>query len=636
MFPELGNFSLILALGFACTQGFLLFVVRSLSPDEKLKLGRSLILAQGFFLTFSFFCLVYAFVSNDFSVRYVAENSNRALPLIYRICAVWGAHEGSLLLWILLLSFWSIFFIHRTQKFIPALFKLRCLSILGGVSAGLLLFLILTSNPFLRFLPNVPVEGHDLNPLLQDPGFVLHPPLLYMGYVGFAISFCVALSLLWEKEKRRDGLAWLYPWTIAAWSFLTLGITLGSWWAYRELGWGGFWFWDPVENASLMPWLAGTALLHSLKLSRQDAVYFKWSILLAILTFSLSLLGTFLVRSGVLISVHSFASDPSRGIFMLIFLGLTTGSALFFYMSKLSTFSSSYSVAPPLQHSSKKLFLSVATLFLVVGLITIMLGTLYPLILDGLNLEKISVGAPYFNQVLAPIVAFALIAMSVLLFQLRNRLLNFLSLIISTMAAVFLATRTDQFFYHILVIVIFSLGVWLLLGTLGNLFLEWFRSRRFPRYKLSMSFGHAGVAVLLIGICGVSLLQSERDMRMSVGDSAIVKSYEFFFSGLKEFKENNFEGTQAEFTIHRDKKFIGTLKPEKRFYPARNNIMTEAAILPGFFRDFYIALGEPLTQNQWSVRIYVKPFIEWIWMGGVLIACAGFSALVFNRKKYQS
>lgn len=616
MIAELSHFALIIAFVMALLQAVVPLYGYVTNKNLYLETAPSLVIAQSFFLTLSFLGMIYLFVSNDFSVLYVAQNSHRDLPLIYRMCAVWGAHEGSLLLWALLLSFWSVAlsFFSKTldQRFISLM-----LSILGWITVGFLLFLLFTSNPFARLLPDIPEQGYDLNPLLQDPGFVGHPPMLYMGYVGFAIPFVFAHALLITKQINKDAIKWLRPWVLVAWSFLTLGITLGSWWAYRELGWGGFWFWDPVENASFLPWLMGTALVHSLMVSQKKDQFLHWTLLLAIIAFALSLLGTFLVRSGVLTSVHAFASDPARGIAILIFLGFVIGSSFIIYATRAS----SLPVTPLFHICSREFFLLINNLILMVAMLTVLLGTLYPLIIDVLELGKLSVGSPYFNLVMIPLTFLTLFLMAIGIHVrwkqdtwsdvFKKITVAAIVTLLGTVALFFIAKKIN----FILGVV---LSIWVIASTVSLLIRKLKSSNKniIQRYFLGMMIAHIGLAVFVIGVTVLSTFQTERDVRMQIGDSIKLSNYEFNFIAMAQKSGANYQSTEATFVVKKNGKTITTLYPEKRFYPARKMMMTDAAIKMGVFRDIYIALGEPLNKNAWSVRLYIKPFVRWIWFGG--------------------
>ncbi len=634
MIAELSHLALILAFVMALLQAVVPLYGYFSNKNLYLETAPSLVISQSFFLTLSFLGMVYLFVSNDFSVLYIANNSHSDLPLIYRMCAVWGAHEGSLLLWVLLLSFWSVA-VSRFNKRLDPKFTSLMLSILGWVTVGFLLFLLFTSNPFKRLLPDVPLQGYDLNPLLQDPGFVGHPPMLYMGYVGFAIPFAFALALLISGDIKKDAIKWLRPWALIAWSFLTLGITLGSWWAYRELGWGGFWFWDPVENASFLPWLVGTALIHSLLVSQKQNHFLHWTLLLAIIAFALSLLGTFLVRSGVITSVHAFASDPTRGVAMLIFLGFVIGSSFLIYALRATKLPAT----PQFNFCSRELFLFVNNLILVVAMFTVLLGTLYPLIIDVLELGKLSVGPPYFNAIMIPLTFLTLFLMAIGI-HVRWQQDNWCD-VIKKLTIIFIITLVAAlilFFISKKITFVFgiALSIWVISSTILLLIKKLKSSNKniLQQHFLGMLIAHIGLAVFVIGVTALSTFQTERDVRMKIGETVKLSSYEFSFAALKAKPGANYQSTEATFIVKKQDKTIATLYPEKRFYPARKMMMTDAAIKIGLFRDIYIALGEPLDKNSWSVRLYLKPFVRWIWFGGFfMVIGALISAMQLIKRR---
>lgn len=619
MIPELGHFALILALALA--------LIQAIFP----LLSRRAAFGQLFFVLFAFVCLAYAFIINDFSVAYVAENSNTLLPLPYRIGAVWGAHEGSLLLWITILALWTgavAFF--RNQQ-IPEEFRARVLSVLGIISSGFLLFLLITSNPFQRLLPNSPGEGVDLNPLLQDPGLVGHPPMLYMGYVGFSVAFAFAIAALWNGKMNSTWARWARPWTLSAWCFLTLGITLGSWWAYRELGWGGWWFWDPVENASLLPWLSGTALIHSLIVTEKRDAFKSWTALLAIITFSLSLIGTFLVRSGVLISVHAFANDPARGAFLLQLLAFVIGGSLLIY-----------TVRAPLLKSeayfkliSRETFLLTNNVLLMSIMATVLLGTLYPLILDALDLGKISVGPPYFNMVFVPLMAPLLLFMGIgpacYWYEIDHKIL-LKQILYPFVLALVLSASLILFITNMLPILVWLglfLAFWIIFSTVISACTQ---NKMLVRRKWGMLLAHTGIAVCVIGITLVTHYQIARDVRMQPGDHVTVGAYDFQFLGVNDLQGPNYTGADGRFLITKNNAPVNLLHAQKRIYTSDQVTMTESAIDVGLTRDLYIALGDPVDTNAWGVRIYEKPFVRFIWWGGLLMVLGGLLAIGKNRK----
>jgi cytochrome c-type biogenesis protein CcmF len=645
MIPELGEFSLILALAMA---GLLSTVpVLGVIYRYPLLMNYALSLSVGLFVfvVFSFCCLGYAFATDDFSVAYVASHSNSLLPLRYKLSAVWGGHEGSMLLWVLILSCWTLA-VGLLSKSLPQEMLSRVLAVMGMVATGFLLFVLFTSSPFTRYLPDYPQEGMDLNPLLQDVGLILHPPMLYMGYVGFVVAFAFAIAALSAGRLDAAWARWSRPWTIVAWCFLSLGIVLGSWWAYYELGWGGWWFWDPVENASFMPWLVGTALIHSLAASEKRAVFKRWTILLAIFTFSLSIMGTFLVRSGVLTSVHAFASDPARGLFMLGLLGLIIGSSLILYAFKAADVrnASSFSLF------SRESLLLVNNVLLTVVCMTILLGTLYPLLLDALGLGKISVGPPYFNSLFIPFMALLALFMGLALVMRwratpKAELVKpfFWPIVFSVIAA----TISPWWFggsFNALTALGTALALWII-STLLLGFGKRLRNKKsllaalqtIPGGYYGMLLAHFGVAVTIIGITLVSLYGEAKDIRMAPGDNVALAGYQFKFLVTQRAKQGpNYQADQGMIEVSRQGRLITVLKPEKRIYNSQGSMMTEAAIDPGLFRDLYVALGEPLAGDIWAVRLQYKPYVRWIWLGGLMMALGGVIAALDKRYRKQS
>jgi cytochrome c-type biogenesis protein CcmF len=638
MIPELGHFALILAFCMALVQGVLPLVGAQRGQLTWMAVAFPAARAQLLFVTIAFACLAYAFLVKDFSVAYVAQNANSLLPAVYRFAAVWGAHEGSLLLWALILCGWTVA-VTVFSSSLPLEFSSRVIGVMGLVSVGFLLFLLGTSNPFERLLP-APIDGRDLNPLLQDPGLVIHPPILYMGYVGLSVPFSFAIATLLEGRLDAAWTRWTRPWTLVAWVFLTLGITLGSWWAYYELGWGGWWFWDPVENASFMPWLIATALIHCLAVTEKRNAFKGWSVLLAIFGFSLSLLGTFLVRSGVLVSVHAFATDPARGIFILTFLGLTVGSALLLYAWRVSNVARSGGF----ELLSRESLLLTNNVLLSVASATILLGTLYPLLLDALDLGKISVGPPYFNAVFVPLMLplILLLGIGPLTRWKKERLkvlggrLKMAFLISVLLAGILVALTALP--RSLMVAVGVGLAVWIAYTALQSLAARFrygggFRRtfRAIPREFFGMTLAHLGVAVFVVGVTLASSQSMEQDVRLELGSSRTLAGYEFRFDGVSETTGPNYRAQQGEIRVFREGELITTLFPQKRFYPIQPQPMTEAAIDPGLTRDLYVALGEPLGEGAWSVRLYYKPFVRWIWFGPLLMAIGGIVAASDRR-----
>src|SRR5689334_2481254 len=642
MLPELGHFALILALLLAGLQAFFGIAGPALARDRWSGAVTSAVAGQAVMVATAVACLIGCFVSEDFSVAYVAENSNSALPLFYRVSALWGAHEGSLLLWILLLAAWTVAVALGSGR-LPPRFAARVLGVLGVVSFGFLLFTLATSNPFLRLDPPAP-DGRDLNPILQDPGLAVHPPILYTGYVGFAVAFAFACAAMLEGRLDQEWARWTRPWTTTAWGFLTCGIALGSFWAYYELGWGGYWFWDPVENASFMPWLVGTALIHSLAVTEKRGGFKSWTVLLAIAAFSLSLLGTFLVRSGVLTSVHAFATDPKRGIFILAFLVFVIGGSLLLYAwrAKQVGLGSKFDVI------SRESLLLANNVLLTVAAGSVLLGTLYPLIVDALGMGKLSVGPPYFNLVFVPLMAPAMFLMGLgpvarwkkaSLPELAKRLRW--AFAISVLSAVALPFVSGGWKWRVSLGLL--LAVWIVATILVNL---WERVRvtsgqsttlqkilMQSRSYYGMQVAHLGVAVFIVGITMVTSYQSEQDVKMQRGDVVQAGGYDFQFNGTTPLTGPNYRGAQSEMIVSRNGVEIERMYPEKRNYNATGNVMTETAIDSGIFRHLYISLGEPIDfdQDVWSVRVYYKPFVGWIWYGAILMAIGGGLALSDRR-----
>jgi len=628
MIPEIGQFTLILALLMALVLGTVPLIGAATGQSRWMALAPSAAISLFGLVVLAFLILAHAFVVQDFSVAYVAENSNLQLPLRYRISAVWGAHEGSLLLWSLMLSIWTVMVAILSGNLPPA-FRARVLSVLGLISFGFLLFIVATSNPFMRELPGV-ADGADLNPLLQDFGLIVHPPMLYAGYVGFAVAFAFAVAALIEGRVDARWVRWSRPWTLVAWSLLTLGIALGSWWAYYELGWGGWWFWDPVENASFMPWLVGTALIHSQAVTEKRGQLLRWTLLLAIMAFSLSLLGTFLVRSGVLTSVHAFASDPARGIFVLTFLGIVTGGALALYARRAPRFAVDAGFAPV----SRESLLLVNNLLLVSAMAMVLLGTLYPLIADAMGWGKVSVGPPYFGLLFAILTAplFLLVPFGPfarwqqdqigrIARPLRYALVA--ALVIAVAAWLLAGGLPWRALFGVL------LGAWVLVGVLA--YVQRFRAdparraRGMGREAIGMLLAHAGLGVFVVGVMVTEATSVEKDLRMAPGESTEIHGLQFTLTELVPRQGPNFSAQAAVVEVRRDGQLVATLHPQKRSY-LRGQVMTEAAIDPGFTRDLYVALGEPLDNGAWAFRVYMKPFIRWIWLGALLMMAGGLVA----------
>jgi cytochrome c-type biogenesis protein CcmF len=634
MIPEIGQFSLIVALTIAIAQAALSLAGAARGIPGFMAAARPA--AQGLFVfvAIAFGCLAWSFYSSDFSVLNVANNSNSRLPTAYRIAATWGSHEGSLLLWVLMLSIWALA-VSVFSRSLPEDMVARILGVMGLIAAGFLSFMLFTSNPFERLLPAA-AEGNDLNPLLQDPGMVFHPPMLYMGYVGFSVAFSFAIAALLDGRLDASWARWSRPWTTAAWLFLTIGIALGSFWAYYELGWGGWWFWDPVENASFMPWLIGTALIHSLAVTEKRGAFKAWTVLLAIIAFSLSLLGTFLVRSGVLTSVHAFATDPKRGIFILCFLALVIGGSLALYAWRANR------VAPGARFEllSRESMLLANSVLLLVACAAVMLGTLYPLFLDALGLGKISVGPPYFDSVFMPLMAPAILLAGVGpliawrkgdLGQLVRRL-RWVA-IAALLGALFVPLAFGR--WSALTSVGLLLAFWIVAGTLTSLIVRIRSGTKITSAFAGMLLAHAGIGVFVIGVTLVKSYETERDLRMAPGDSATLGGYAFRFDGVREVSGPNYSASRGSITVSRDGETIASLAPEKRVYLVQRNPMTEAAISAGISRDIYVSLGEAVGagggNSAWTVRIHVKPFIRWIWFGCLMMAFGGLLAASDRR-----
>ena len=637
MIPEIGQFALIVALCVAFTQALVPLAGAGFGIQRWIGLAVPAALAQLLFIAIAYGCLTWAFLSHDFSVLYVAKNSNSELPLIYRISGVWGSHEGSLLLWSLVLALWTGAVAIFTPS-VPRVMRARVLSVLGLVSCGFLLFIIATSNPFERLLPAA-LEGSDLNPLLQDIGLAIHPPMLYLGYVGFSVAFAFSIAALISGQVDSAWARWARPWTNVAWLFLTIGIALGSWWAYYELGWGGWWFWDPVENASFMPWLVGTALMHSLAITEKRGTFKAWTALLAIFAFALSLLGTFLVRSGVLTSVHAFASDPSRGVFILGFLVVVVGGSLALYAWRAPLLKSAASTR--LVSRDGALLLNNA--FLTVVTAAILLGTLYPIAIDAMG-GKISVGPPYFNLMFISLMAplGVLIGVGMLIRWKQDSLQRLAARMKIPALAVLLAglgLSLAQSEWQWGAFLGITMALWIAV-TAGIAVYERFHNRSLlsalrstPAGFYGMLLGHLGIAVFIIGITLTSLYTVEKDLRMSPGDTYTVSGYEFTFHGVRDFNVANYVATRGGFSVRSlDGDYEADMFPEKRVYRVQNNPMTEAAIDAGLTRDLFIALGEPLdNQGAWAVRIYYKPFIRWIWLGAIIMSIGGLFAASDRR-----
>ena len=636
MTVELGQIALLAALLTAFSLGLFPMIGSYTGNRRLMAVSTSASLILCLLLMIAFAILTSAFVNQDFSVEYVARNSNSLLPMMYRYSAVWSAHEGSLLLWELILCLW-IAAVALFSKRLPEVFRARVLAVLGWVSAGFLLFILFTSNPFGRLIPSA-AEGLDLNPLLQDFGLIVHPPLLYMGYVGFSVAFAFAVAALLGGEISRDWVRWSRPWTLVAWSFLTIGISLGSWWAYYELGWGGWWFWDPVENASFMPWLVGTALLHSQAVTEKRGAFGNWTLLLAISAFSLSLLGTFLVRSGVLTSVHAFASDPTRGIFILVYLALVVGGSLALYAARAPKMIQGGGFAG----LSRETLLLINNLVLTVMAAMVLTGTLYPLLIDALGAGKISVGPPYFGFLFSWLLVPMVLALPIGIYtrwqqdsasRLAGKLIWPLLISLVVGAGVWIMVPG----IGLVAAAGVAGGVWVTAGSLFYVGQHLTRKKHFklPASILAMTLAHVGLGFFLIGVSLTSSISSEQHLRMEAGDQYEMSGYTFKFTGTRIVQGPNYTADEGEFIITKDNREVTRLYPQKRQYAQRGNTMTEAAIDPGFTRDLYVSLGEPLDDRgqAWAVRVYYKPFIRWIWLGTILMMLGGL--LAAGNKRYR-
>ncbi|MDN7131036.1 heme lyase CcmF/NrfE family subunit [Halomonas sp. MC140] len=640
MIPEIGHFALIIALLMAVVQAVMPLAGAATRRPLWMAYGQSMAAGQFLFVAIAYGCLTASYMLDDFSVANVANNANSLLPWYYKFSAVWGNHEGSVLMWSLMLAGWG-FAASRFTGNLPRDMVARVMGVMGMVCVGFLLFILITSNPFERLLPNMPSDGADLNPLLQDIGLIVHPPMLYMGYVGFSVVFAFAIAALLGGRLDAAWARWARPWTNVAWAFLTVGIALGSWWAYYELGWGGWWFWDPVENASLLPWLTGTALVHSLAVTEKRGSFKSWTVLLAISTFSLSLMGTFLVRSGVLTSVHAFANDPDRGLFILILLAITVTLSLLLFALR----------APRVSHSigfnwlSRDALLLINNVFLVIMTVTVLLGTVYPLILDSLNLGKISVGPPYFNALFVPLTVMMCVFMglgSVTRWKGMAAKDLIHKLWWAGTAALVIGAIMPLLYrgeWNLLVSLGIVSALWVVLPILRDIVDKTRHARSFSAglRKLSLSYwgmvlGHVGVAVAIVGVTVVSNYNIERNVRMSPGTTVEVAGYQFTMSELAERRGANFLADTAIIQVQRGESGRSfTMRPEKRFYLATGMPMTQVALRAGLFRDLYVAMGEDLGDGSWAMRVQYKPFVRWLWLGALLMAFGGVLAVLDKR-----
>jgi cytochrome c-type biogenesis protein CcmF len=631
MVIELGLFALIIAALLSMAQAWFGLAGAQFGNRRWMAASRPAATGQWVFVFLSFLVLSWAFYKNDFSVLYVANNSNSELPTLYRLAAVWGAHEGSMLLWALALSTWSLA-VGYFSRTLPETFAARMIGVLGIISIGFQLFILLISSPFERLVPAA-LDGRDLNPLLQDPALVIHPPMLYIGYVGFSVAFAFAVACLLEGKLEEKWARWVRPWTTVSWMFLTIGIALGSWWAYYELGWGGWWFWDPVENASFMPWLVGTALIHSLAVTEKRGLFKSWTLLLAITAFSLSLLGAFLVRSGVLVSVHAFASDPSRGMYILAFLGICVGGALALYAWR----------GPGLRTKggfdtmSRETFLLSNNLLLLVATALILIGTLYPLFLDALNMGKISVGPPYFNVVfLIPTIPLLfLMAIGMHSVWKKSNLEDIkrpLVVLFAVSLAIGLIVPPVAYgAFHLSTVVGLTAGVWVILSSLYEPYKRLSKRQSLSRGVVGMTLAHIGVGVFAIGVTVTQTYRIEKDIALKPGESIEMQGYNFQFNSTRSVKGPNFDAIESEVTITRDGKHVATLHPQKRVYRVQTSPMTEAGIHVKWSRDLFVAMGEDLGQGAWSMRIQYKPMVRYIWLGALIMALGGIVAVTDRR-----
>ena len=643
MIAELGNYALALSLAVSFFLAIFPLWGAEKGHSQLMSLARPMTYGLFFSLTIAFAALFYLFAVNDFSVQYVVNNSNSSLPIYYRLSAVWGSHEGSLLLWIWLLTLWGAA-VALFSKHLPQEAVARVLGIMGIISIGFLLFVLFTSNPFTRTFPDFPVDGRELNPMLQDVGLIFHPPLLYMGYVGFSVAFAFAIASLMTGKLDSAWARWSRPWTMAAWVFLTLGIVLGSWWAYYELGWGGWWFWDPVENSSLMPWLAGTALIHSLAVTEKRGSFKAWTVLLAILAFSLCLLGTFLVRSGILVSVHAFASDPTRGLYILAYLVVVIGGSLTLYAYKGNQIRSRDNA----ERYSRETLLLLNNILLMTALCVVFLGTLLPLVHKQLGLGSISIGAPFFDQMFLIIMTpFALLlGIGPLVKWRRDQFSEIRTPVVVSVVVMAIAGFALPYFLHnkltvsvvlgtmmSVIIVLLSLYEMKQRATHRELFFKGIT--KLSRSHWGMILAHLGVAMTVWGIAFSQNFSVERDVRMAVGDTVQIADYDFKFTGVSDANGPNYMGGKAQIDISKDGKPEATLFAEKRFYTVSKMPMTEAAIDWGFTRDLYVALGEKIEDNSWALRLYYKPFIRWIWIGGLFMALGGLLCMFDRRYRFS-
>ncbi len=641
MIPDIGYYALVLALIVAALQGVLPLAGLPQNNARLFAFATPLAQLQSGLVILSFLILTYSFYANDFSVYYVATTSNSNLPLIFRLAAVWGGHEGSMLFWVAILAVWTIA-VTLFAKALPLRFRSSLLAVMGLVTVGFLMFILFTSNPFERIFP-APIDGRDLNPLLQDPGMVFHPPLLYMGYVGFSVAFAFAIAALLDGRLDVTWARWTRPWTTAAWMFLTLGIALGSRWAYYELGWGGWWFWDAVENASFMPWLIGTALIHSLAVTEKRNAFKAWTVLLSIAAFSLSLLGTFLVRSGVLTSVHAFATDPSRGLFILLFLVVVIGGALLLFALRAPT----VGLGEKFDVVSRESLLLANNVILFTAAAAVLLGTLYPLLVDAMGMGKISVGPPYFDTVFTAIMVPGIFLMGIgpiaswqkaSVPDLTQKLTWALgvSVVSALLVPIIMGRLSPMIFLGLLMAFWVMSSVYVSIKTRLKTIKTGTLQQKFKSFGLAfngMLLAHFGLAIFIVGVTMVKGYEQEHDTTMQQGETISIKDYDFRFDGILPVEGPNFLAKQGQFLVSKEGKEVALLTPEKRFYPVQGAIMTEASISINPVRDIYISLGEELDAGGWSVRIYFKPFVQWIWLGCILMSIGG--VLTMSDKRYR-
>ena len=645
MIPELGNFAAMLALCLALLQSVLPLVGTFNGNRLWMALGRPLSAGIWVFMLLSFSCLAYAFLHDDFSVAYVARNSNTALPVYYKFAGVWGAHEGSLLLWVLILASWGYAVSLFSDK-LPLDIVARVLAVMGMITVGFLLFLLFSSNPFERMLLNTPSEGTDLNPLLQDFGLTVHPPFLYMGYVGFSVAFAFAIAALLTGRLDAAWARWTRPWTNTAWAFLTIGIMLGSWWSYYELGWGGWWFWDPVENVSFMPWLVGTALIHSLAVTEKRGVFKSWTVLLAISAFSLSMLGAFIVRSGVITSVHAFAIDPERGLVLLMLLLVIIGSSLTLYAFRAPVVQGTSTYGA----NSREVFLLINNILLVVSMAMILLGTLFPLIHEAIYGEanRVSVGKQYYDTMFIPLMAILAFFLGVSTFSrwkktsMAHLVQNLKLVLVASIALGIVLPLVVTGGINPAAMLALALALWIVLGVIKDMFDK--TANRQSRLRALLGLGrsyygmqlaHVGLAVIIVGVCLTSHYSTELDVRMAPGDSQTIGAYTFTFDGVEEKPGPNYTAESATITVTKNGESWLTMHPEKRMYHARGDVQTEADIEVGFFRDVFTALGDPRGDGAWVVRLHLKPFVFWIWLGALLMAAGGVLAVLDKRYRHK-